>query len=77
MFYILIFSLLAVVLVVGGITTMNRRRHNLATDEGETTVSADGRTIHSQVGHTTHTDADRRNRKAKRAQSRKARRKRN
>jgi len=77
MFYILIFSLLAVVLVVSGITTMNRRRHNLATDEGQTTNIAEGHTTHSQVGHTTHTDASRRNRKAKRVQSRNARRKRN
>jgi len=76
MFYILIFSLLAVVLVVGGITTMNRRRQNLGADEGQTTHGDEGRTTHSQVGHTTHTDASRRNRKTKRVQSRSARRKR-
>jgi hypothetical protein len=39
MFYILTFSLLAVVLVVGGVTAMNRRRHGLATDEGQTNQS--------------------------------------
>jgi hypothetical protein len=60
MFYILIFSLLAVVLVVGGIAGMNRRRNNLEREEG----------------HTTHRDASRRNRKAKRAQSQHDRRKR-
>jgi hypothetical protein len=76
MFYILIFSLLAVVLVVGGVTTMNRRRHSLATDEGEANYSHEGRTIESHVGHTIHSDASRRNRKAKRVQSRNDRRKR-
>jgi len=75
MFYVLIFSLLAVVLVVGGLTTMNRRRHNLATDEGPTNGHR-GLTTDSRVGHTTHSDADRRNRKEKRVQSRNARRKR-
>jgi len=60
MFYILIFSLLAVVLVIGGITGMNRRRRSLEREEG----------------HTTRNDARRRNRKMKRAQSRHDRRKR-
>jgi len=60
MFYILIFSLLAVVLVIGGITAMNRRRRSLERDEG----------------HTTRSDASRRNRKMKRAQSRHDRRQR-
>ena len=60
MFYILIFSLLAVVLVVAGITSMSRRRKNLAREEV----------------HTTHSDASRQNRKAKRAQSKHDRRKR-
>jgi hypothetical protein len=76
MFYILIFSLLAVVLVVGGVTTMSRRRHSLATDEGEANHIHEERSTDSQVGHTTHSDASRRNRKAKRVQSRNARRKR-
>jgi len=60
MFYILIFSLLAVLLVVAGITSMSRRRRNLAREEV----------------HTTHGDAGRRNQKAKRAQSQHDRRKR-
>jgi hypothetical protein len=77
MFYIVIFSILAVVLVVSGVATMNRRRHNLAPGDGQTTTSAESHATHGQVGHTTHTDADRRNRKAKRKQSRNARRKRN
>lgn len=76
MFSVLIFSLLAVVLVVVGITTMSRRRHSLATDDGQTNQSDEVRPAHGQVGHTTHSDANRRNRKAKRAQSRNDRRKR-
>jgi hypothetical protein len=76
MFYILIFSILAVVLVVGGLTTMNRRRHSLVTDESRTTQSHEGPPTHGQVGHTIRSDASRSNRKAKRVQSRNARRKR-
>jgi hypothetical protein len=76
MFYIVIFSLLAVVLVVGGIATMNRRRHNLQGDEAQINYSDAGRTTQSQVGHPTRTEASRRDRKAKRVQSRQARRKR-
>lgn len=60
MFYILIFSILAVVLVVGGFASMSRRRKNLEREDG----------------HTTHGDAGHRNRKAKRAQSQRDRRKR-
>ena len=60
MFYVLIFGLLAVVLVVGGITSMSRRRRNLEHEEG----------------HTTHNDASRRSQKMKRTQSRHDRRKR-
>jgi hypothetical protein len=75
MFYVLIFSLLAVVLVVGGVTTMNRRRHGLAMDEGPTNPGHQQRATESHVGHPTHSDADRRIRKAKRVQSRSARRK--
>jgi hypothetical protein len=76
MFYIVIFSVLAVVLVVGGISTMKGRRQNPEREEGQVTPSGEGRTAHSQVGHTTHNGADRRDRKAKRVQSRNARRKR-
>jgi hypothetical protein len=59
MFYIVIFSLLAVVLVVGGVTTMNRRRPSLATDEGLTNGGHKGGTTDSQVGHTPRSDASR------------------
>ena len=60
MFYVLIFSILAVVLVVGGLTTMSRRSKNLAASEDPSSRS----------------DASRRNRKAQRAQSQHDRRKR-
>jgi len=64
MFYVLIFSILAVVLIVGGITTMSRRRKNLEYEE-------------SHAGaQTRHGDAERRSRKAKRSQSQHDRRKR-
>ena len=76
MFYIVIFSILAVVLVVGGVTQMNRRRQSLATDEVQTTHGHEGLAARNQVGHTTRSDSSRRNRKAKRVQSRQARRKR-
>jgi len=65
MFYVLIFSLLAVVLVVGGITAMTRRRRTLEADEAN-----------MSTGHSHHNDARRRTRNAKRAQSRHDRRKR-
>jgi hypothetical protein len=65
MFYVLIFSILAVVLVVGGITTMTRRRRALETDDANIST-----------GHSHHSDARRRTRNAKRAQSRHDRRKR-
>ena len=64
MFYVLIFSIMAVVLVVGGLSTMARRRRNLEFEEAH--MGAPG----------THTDAARKKRNAERAQSRKARRKR-
>jgi len=60
MFYVLIFSLLAVVLVVGGLTTMSRRRRSMELEEE----------------HASRSDAGRRVRKAKRAQSQHDRRKR-
>jgi len=40
-FYVLIFSLLAVVLVVGTISTMTRRRRELAREEAEMGDDAD------------------------------------
>jgi len=61
MFYVVIFSILAVVLVVTGVVGMSRRRRNLERDEGHMA---------------TKTDTKRRNRKMKRAQSRQDRRKR-
>ena len=60
MFYVVIFSILAVILVVGVLTGINRRRKNL---EYEDT-------------HTRHDDAARRTRKEKRAQSQHDRRRR-
>jgi hypothetical protein len=68
MFYVLIFSLLAAVLVVGGITGMTRRRRTLEADEANMNT---GHTGHSYNG-----DARRHTRSAKRAQSRHDRRKR-
>ncbi len=60
MFYVLVFSILAVVLVFAGITAASRRR----------------RTSEHEEAHVAHNDASRRNRKTKRAQSRHDRRKR-
>jgi hypothetical protein len=53
MFYVLIFGIMAVVLVVGGLANMRRRRMRIEHEERQTE----------------HTAAERRNRKAKRAQS--------
>jgi type III secretory pathway component EscV len=64
MFYVLIFSILAVVLIVGGLTTMSRRRKNLEYEE----THAGAQTRHGDTQH--------RARKAKRAQSQHDRRKR-
>ena len=70
MFYVIIFSLAAVLLVVAFLTAMSRRRKNLAQDDVQ--VSA-----HARRAHGTHPNtARRRNRKAKRAQSQHDRRKR-
>ena len=65
MFYVLIFGLLAVVLVVAGITGMTRRRRTLEADAAN-----------KNTGYSHHSDARRRTRNAKRAQSRRDRRKR-
>jgi hypothetical protein len=74
MFYVLIFSLAAVVLVVAGLTTMSRRRKNLASEEAR---GAGSPTHAAYAAHGTPADAaGRRNRKAKRAQSQHDRRKR-
>jgi hypothetical protein len=67
MFYVLIFSILAVVLIVGGIGAWLRSRRRYEEDE----------VVHAtQATHSAHAhdDANRRARKAKRAQSRQARR---
>jgi Flp pilus assembly protein TadB len=74
MFYVLIFSLAAVLLVVAGVTTMSRRRRSQQAEEAHAT-SLDGHSTHA--AHGTHPDATgRRNRKAKRTQSQHDRRKR-
>jgi hypothetical protein len=74
MFYVLIFSLAAVLLIVAGVTTMSRRRRSLRAEEVHAT-SVEGHPTHA--AHGTHPDtAGRRNRKAKRAQSQHDRRKR-
>jgi hypothetical protein len=74
MFYVLVFSLLAVVLVVAALTTRSRRRKNLETGEIHATSGAGHG---SRATHGTHRDAaGRRNRKAKRVQSQHDRRKR-
>jgi hypothetical protein len=74
MFYVLIFSLAAVLLIVAGVTAMSRRHRSMRGEEANMT-SVDGHSTHA--AHGTHPDsAGRRNRKAKRAQSQHDRRKR-
>jgi hypothetical protein len=74
MFYVLIFSLLAVVLVVAALTTRSRRRRGLEARQVHATSGGDH---DSRASHGTHRDAaGRRNRKAKRGQSQHDRRKR-
>ena len=69
MFYVLIFSILAVVLIVGGLATWRRSRNEYERDEVEHSTQS------THAAHA-HDDAGRRARKAKRAQSRHDRRKR-
>jgi hypothetical protein len=69
MFYVLIFSILAVVLVVGGLGAWSRSRR--AYEEDEVSHATQG--THSAQAHD---QASRRSTKAKRAQSRHDRRKR-
>jgi hypothetical protein len=77
MFYVLIFGLLAVVLVVAGLSTMSRRRKGLAAEETRVAHGGAGSAHGTPSSHGTHPDAaGRRNRKAKRAQSQHDRRKR-
>jgi hypothetical protein len=61
MFYVIVFSVLAILLVIAGVTVLSRRRTALQAEER-----------HSRVT----TKAARKERKAERAQSRHARRKR-
>jgi heme/copper-type cytochrome/quinol oxidase subunit 2 len=72
MFYVIVFSLAAVLLVVAGLTAVSRRRRDRAAEE---TQGGPTHAPHSE--HGTHADAaERRNRKVKRAQSQHDRRKR-
>lgn len=71
MFYVLIFSILAVVLIVGGLGAWSRSRRRYEDDE----VAHATQTTHSAHAHA-HDGASRRTTKAKRAQSRHDRRKR-
>jgi hypothetical protein len=74
MFYVLIFSLAAVILVIAFVITVTRRRRTLGAEEAHVS-SGDGHSVHT--AHGTHPDAaERRNRKAMRSQSRHDRRKR-
>ena len=74
MFYVLIFGIVAVVLVVGGITAASARRKRYESDVVST--SHPGRATVHHGGTATQHDAGRKARKAKRAQSRHDRRKR-
>ena len=74
MFYVLIFSLAAVILVIAFVSAMTRRRRTLRSEEAHV-ISGAGSSGHAAQG--THRDAaGRRNRKAKRSQSQHDRRKR-
>ena len=72
MFYVIIFSLAAMLLVVAGLTALSRRRRNRAAEETQ------GSPTHApRAPQGTHADsAHRRTRKAKRSQSQHDRRKR-
>jgi len=75
MFYVLIFSLAAVILIVAFFTAMSRRRRAMRGQD--IPVGAAGTPLSTQAAHGTHPDAaGRRTRKAKRAQSQHDRRKR-
>jgi hypothetical protein len=77
MFYVLVFGLLAVVLIVAGLTAMSRRRRGFAADEIRVTHGPGGPAPRRATSHGNHAGAaERRNRKAKRAQSQHDRRKR-
>lgn len=72
-FYILIFGVLAVVLVVGGITAASARRRRYESDVVST--SHPGKATVHHGGTAAQHDAGRKSRKAKRAQSKHDRRK--
>jgi hypothetical protein len=74
MFYVLIFSLAAVVLIVAFFTAMSRRRRTMRGEE--VPVGAAGGSATYAVHGTHPNEAARRNRKAKRSQSKHDRRKR-
>jgi hypothetical protein len=79
MFYVLIFSIAAVILVVSFISTVTRRRRELARGEAyeSPTTAYAAHNEHATHGqHSSHGDTERRTRKAKRAQSKHDRRKR-
>ena len=73
MFYILIFGILAVVLVVAGITAATARRRRYESDVVST--SHPGKATVHHGGTAAQHNASRKNRKAKRAQSQHDRRK--
>lgn len=78
MFYVLIFSILAVVLVVAGIAAMSRRRKGYDAEE-RMDAERQGHAAPSGSAHSTHHStpvSERKKRKKKRAQSAQARRKR-
>ena len=54
MFYVLIFSLAAVLLIVAGVTTMSRRRRSMRGEEAHV-ASVDGHSTHA--AHGTHPDS--------------------
>ena len=73
MFYVLIFSLAAVILIVAFVSMVSKRRRTM--EYGEDSVTHPGSANHSS-GHPSRSNSARRNRKAQRAQSRHDRRKR-
>jgi hypothetical protein len=77
MFYVLIFSLAAVILIVAFFGTMARRRRTLQGEDAQVSAGGGHTSSAGRAAHGTHPDAaGRRNRKAKRAQSQHDRRKR-
>jgi hypothetical protein len=74
MFYVLIFSIAAVILIIAFFTAVSRRRRTMRSDEVSVSTGSGGP---AHVAHGAHpNEAARRNRKAKRSQSKHDRRKR-